>query len=114
MAKGFRGGMGMGMGGNMGQVMAQAQRMQRQIEMAQAEIQEMRFTGTAGGELVKVVVTGKHQIESVEIAKEVVDPDDIEGLQDLIIAATNQALEQIDKTNQERIGAITGGMKMPF
>ena len=90
MAKGFRG--GMGMGGNMSQVMAQAQRMQRQIEMAQAEIQEMRFTGTAGGELVKVTVTGKHQLESVEIAKEVVDPDDIEGLQDL----------------------ITGGMKMPF
>ena len=93
MAKGFRG--GMGMGGNMSQVMAQAQRMQRQIEMAQAEIQEMRFTGTAGGELVKVTVTGKHQLESVEIAKEVVDPDDIEGLQDLIIAAANQALEQI-------------------
>ena len=112
MAKGFRG--GMGMGGNMSQVVAQAQKMQRQIEMAQAEIQEMRFTGTAGGELVKVVVTGKHQVESVEIAKEVVDPDDIEGLQDLIIAAANQALEQIDKINQERIGAITGGMKMPF
>ena len=112
MAKGFRG--GMGMGGNMNQVVAQAQKMQRQIEMAQAEIQEMRFTGTAGGELVKVVVTGKHQLESVEIAKEVVDPEDIEGLQDLIIAAANQALEQIDKTNQERIGAITGGLKMPF
>ena len=112
MAKGFRG--GMGMGGNMNQVVAQAQRMQRQIEMAQAEIQEMRFTGTAGGELVKVVVTGKHQLESVEIAKDVVDPEDIEGLQDLIIAAANQALEQIDKTNQERIGAITGGMKLPF
>jgi len=112
MAKGFRG--GMGMGGNMSQVVAQAQKMQRQIEMAQAEIQEMRFTGTAGGELVKVVVTGKHQVESVEIAKDVVDPDDIEGLQDLIIAACNQALEQIDKINQERIGAITGGMKMPF
>ena len=112
MAKGFRG--GMGMGGNMSQVVAQAQKMQRQIEMAQAEIREMRFTGTAGGELVKVVAGGDHQIFSVEIAKEVVDPDDIEGLQDLIIAACNQALEQIDKTNQERIGAITGGMKMPF
>ena len=112
MAKGFRG--GMGMGGNMNQVVAQAQKMQRQIEMAQAEIQEMRFTGTAGGELVKVVVTGKHQLESVEIAKEVVDPEDIEGLQDLIIAAANQALEQIDKTNQERISSITGGLQLPF
>ena len=112
MAKGFRG--GMGMGGNMSQVVAQAQRMQRQIERAQAEIQAMEFTGTAGGELVKVVVTGKHQVTKIEIAKEVVDPDDIEGLQDLIVAACNQALEQIDKTNQERIGSITGGMKMPF
>ena len=112
MAKGgFR---GMGMGGNMNNMLAQAQRMQRQIEMAQAEIQAMEFTGTAGGELVKVTVTGKHLLKSVEISKDVVDPDDIEGLQDLIIAAANQALAQIDKTNQERIGAITGGMKMPF
>ena len=112
MAKGgFR---GMGMGGNMNNMLAQAQRMQRQIEMAQAEIQQMDFTGTAGGELVKVVVTGKHQLESVEIAKDVVDPDDIEGLQDLIIAAANQALEQIDKTNQERISSITGGLQLPF
>ena len=112
MAKGFRG--GMGMGGNMSQVMAQAQRMQRQIEMAQAEIQEMRFTGTAGGELVKVVVGGDHRLYEVELSKEIVDPEDIEGLQDLIIAAANQALEQIDNTNQERMNAITGGMKMPF
>lgn len=112
MAKGFRG--GMGMGGNMNQVVAQAQKMQRQIELAQAEIREMRFTGTAGGELVKVVAGGDHQIFEVQIAKEVVDPDDIEGLQDLIIAAANQALQQIDQTNQERISAITGGMKMPF
>ncbi|MBR5182661.1 MAG: YbaB/EbfC family nucleoid-associated protein [Clostridiales bacterium] len=112
MAKGgFR---GMGMGGNMNNMLAQAQKMQRQIEMTQAEIQAMDFTGTAGGELVKVVVTGKHLLKSVEIKKEVVDPDDIEGLQDLIIAAANQALEQIDKMNQEKIGAITGGLKMPF
>ena len=108
---GFR---GMGMGGNMNNMLAQAQKMQRQIEMAQAEIQAMEFTGTSGGELVKVTVTGKHLLKSVEISKGVVDPDDIEGLQDLIIAAANQALEQIDKTNQERIGAITGGLKMPF
>ena len=112
MAQGFRG--GMGMGGNMGQVVAQAQKMQRQIEMAQAEIREMEFTGTAGGELVKVVVGGNYKMKSIELSKDIVDPEDIEGLQDLIIAASNQALEQIEKTNQERIGAITGGMKMPF
>ena len=112
MAKGFRG--GMGMGGNMNQVVAQAQKMQRQIELAQAEIREMEFTGTAGGELVKVVVGGNYKMKSIELSKDIVDPEDIEGLQDLIIAASNQALEQIEKTNQERIGAITGGMKMPF
>ncbi len=112
MAKGFRG--GMGMGGNMNQVVAQAQRMQRQIEMAQAEIREMLFTGTAGGELVKVVVGGDHRVKSIELSKDVVDPEDMEGLQDLIIAAANQALEQIDKTNQERINGITGGMNLPF
>ena len=112
MAKGFRG--GMGMGGNMGQVVAQAQKMQRQIEMAQAEIREMEFTGTAGGELVKVVVGGNYKMKSIELSKDIVDPEDIGGLQDLIIAASNQALEQIEKTNQDRIGAITGGMKMPF
>lgn len=112
MAKGFRG--GMGMGGNMNQVVAQAQRMQRQIEMAQAEIREMRFTGTAGGELVKVVVGGDHRVYDVVLSKDIVDPEDLEGLQDLIIAATNQALEQVDQTNQERINGITGGMKMPF
>ena len=92
MAKGFRGGMGMG-GGNINHAVAQAQKMQRQIEIAQAEIREMRFTGTAGGELVKVVVGGDHQLYEVQIAKEVVDPEDIEGLQDIIIAAANQALQ---------------------
>ena len=53
-------------------------------------------------------------MKSIELSKDIIDPEDIEGLQDLIIAASNQALEQIEKTNQERIGAITGGMKMPF
>ena len=67
MAKGFRG--GMGMGGNMSQVMAQAQRMQRQIEMAQAEIQEMRFTGTAGGELVKRVLRSQRMSLILMISK---------------------------------------------
>ena len=112
MAKGgFR---GMGMGGNMNNMLAQAQKAQRQIEMTQAEIQAMEFTGTAGGELVKVKVTGKYHVESIEIAKEIVDPDDIEGLQDLIIAAANQALEQIEATNKEKMGAITSNLRLPF
>ena len=82
MAKGFRG--GMGMGGNMSQVMAQAQRMQRQIEMAQAEIQEMRFTGTAGGELVKVTDGPFKGVEG-RVAR-------VSGQQRVVIALTNIGL----------------------
>ena len=108
MAKGFRG--GMGMGGNMNQVVAQAQRMQRQIELAQAEIQQMEFTGTAGGELVKVVVTGEHKLVKVELAKEIVDPEDIETLQDSIVAALNEAMAKADEASAALMGKMTGGL----
>ena len=91
MAKGFRG--GMGMGGNMNRVVAQAQKAQRQIELAQAEIREMRFTGTAGGELVKVVVGGDHQLYEVQIAKEVVDPDEEEEIYDYFKNADNDDIK---------------------
>ena len=66
--------------------------------------------------MVKVVVNGDHKFLEMHIAKEVVDPEDVEGLQDLILAALNHAMQQIDQTNQERINAITGGMnmKLPF
>ena len=113
MAKrgGFPGG---GMPGNYANLMKQAQRMQRQMEESQKELETKEFIGTAGGGAVEAKVNGSKEILGVRLDPEIVDPEDIEGLQDLIIAATNQALEQIDKTNQERIGAITGGMKMPF
>ncbi|MCH4153674.1 MAG: YbaB/EbfC family nucleoid-associated protein [Mageeibacillus sp.] len=101
-------------GGNMGNLMAQAQKMQRQIELAQAEIKELRVTGTAGGGVVKATVGGDHKVYNIEIAREAIDPEDPEGLSDLIVAAVNQASEELEKVSNERMTAITGGVKMPF
>jgi len=111
MAKGFR---GMGGMGNMGNIMAQAQKMQKDMEIAQQEIQMLRIEGTAGGGLVKLTLGGDHRIYGLEIAKEVIDPDDAEGLADLITAAYNQASEQIDEQSAARMSKATGGMKLPF
>lgn len=116
MAKGgFRGGMGnLGGMGNMGNLMAQAQKMQKQIEVAQNEIKEMRIEGTAGGGMVKVILGGDHKVYNLEIAKDVIDPEDSEGLADLITAALNQAAEQLEKESSDKMNAITGGVRMPF
>ena len=109
MAK--RGGFpGMGMPGNMNNLMKQAQKMQRQMEEAQKEIEEMEVTATAGGGAVEVTVSGKHEVTKVKLAEEVVDPDDIEMLEDLIMAATNEALRKVEETSQQNMSKITGGL----
>lgn len=115
MAKGFRGMPG-GFGGmgNMGNLMAQAQKMQRDMEQAQAEIALLRVEGTAGGGLVKLTLGGDHKIYGLEIAKDVIDPDDAEGLSDLITAAYNQANESIEEQAAALMNKATGGMKLPF
>jgi len=111
MAKGgFRG----GMPGGMGNLMAQAQKMQRQLEEAQNEIKLMRITGTAGGEQVKLTLGGDHKIYGLEISPEVIDPEDPELLADLVMAAYNQANEQLEAVTEEKMGKVTGGVKMPF
>ena len=92
-----------GMPGNMNNLMKQAQRMQRQMEEMQKEMETMEFEGTAGGEAVKVVVTGKKQMVSVELEPEVVDPDDIEMLQDLIVAATNELFGRLKNIRASRL-----------
>lgn len=102
-----------GMPGNMNNLMKQAQRMQRQMEEMQKEMETMEFEGTAGGEAVKVVVTGKKQMVSVELKPEVVDPDDIEMLQDLIVAATNEALRKVEELQGKQISGISGGINIP-
>ena len=109
MAKrgGFPGG---AMPGNMNNLMKQAQRMQRQMEEAQKELEEKEVTAAAGGGAVEVTVSGKHEVTKIKLSEEVVDPDDIEMLEDLIMAATNEALRQIEELSQASMAKITGGL----
>ncbi|MBD5464710.1 MAG: YbaB/EbfC family nucleoid-associated protein [Lachnospiraceae bacterium] len=109
MAKrgGFPGG---GMPGNMNNLMKQAQRMQRQMEESQKELEEKEFTGKAGGGVVEVTVTGKKEVTKVKLDKEAVDPDDTEMLEDLIMAATNEALRLAEEASAEAMSKMTGGM----
>ena len=108
MAK--RGGFPGGMPGNMNNLMKQAQRMQRQLEEAQKELEEKEVTATAGGGAVEVTVSGKHEVTKIKLSEEVVDPDDIEMLEDLIMAATNEAFRKLDEESQSSMAKITGGM----
>ena len=108
MAK--RGGFPGGMPGNMNNLMKQAQRMQRQMEEQQAELENKEFSATAGGGAVEVTVSGKHEVTKIKLSEEVVDPDDIEMLEDLIMAATNEAFRKLDEESQSSMAKITGGM----
>ena len=108
MAK--RGGFPGGMPGNMNTLMNQAQRMQRQMEEAQKELEEKEVTAAAGGGAVEVTVSGKHEVTKIKLSEEVVDPDDIEMLEDLIMAATNEAFRKLDEESQSSMAKITGGM----
>ena len=110
MAKrgGFPG--GMGMPGNMNNRMKQAQRMQRQMEEGQKELETKEFSAKAGGGAVEVVVTGKKELVKVTLSEEAVDPEDIETLQDMIMAAANEALRQAEEANNELMGKMTGGL----
>lgn len=104
---GFPGG---AMPGNMNNLMKQAQRMQRQMEEKQKELEDKEWEAAAGGGAVTVKVSGKKEITSITLAKEVVDPDDIEMLQDLIIAAANEALRKVDEEQSEMYGSLAGGL----
>ena len=109
MAKrgGFPGG---AMPGNMSNLMKQAQRMQRQMEEGQKELETKEFTAAAGGGAVEVTVSGKKEVLKVTLSEVVVDPDDIEMLQDLIVAAANEALRKADEASSELMGKMTGGL----
>ena len=105
-----------GMGGgpqNMNAMVKQAQKMQEQILKLQEDIEQREFTSTSGGGAVEVVVTGRKELKSINIKPEVVDKDDIEMLQDLIISAVNEAVKQVEDTNEKEMGAITGGVSFP-
>ncbi|PPA68411.1 YbaB/EbfC family nucleoid-associated protein [Jeotgalibacillus proteolyticus] len=99
--------------GNMQGMMKQMQKMQKQMAQAQEELGEKRLTGTAGGGMVTVTVSGHKQVLEVNIKEEVVDPDDIEMLQDLVLAATNEALKLADELTNSTMGQFTKGMNLP-
>lgn len=104
----MRGGMG-----NMNNMMKQVQKMQKQMEEAQAELNVRTFVGTAGGGMVTVTANGLKQIVEVIIKEDVVDPEDIEMLQDLVLTATNDALKQIEAETSKTMGQFTKGMNIP-
>ncbi len=110
MAKrgGFPG--GMGMPGNMNNLMKQAQKMQKQMEENQKALEEKSYTAAAGGGAVEVTISGKKEVTGVKLAEEVVDPDDIEMLQDLIMAAVNEALRKADADSAAMMSKLTGGL----
>jgi nucleoid-associated protein EbfC len=99
--------------GNMGNMMKQMQKMQKKMMQAQDELFEMVFEASAGGGMVTVKANGKKEILDVEIKEEVVDPDDIDMLQDLILAATNDVLKQVDDKTNATMGQFTKGLNMP-
>ena len=111
-----RGGFPGGMPGNMNNLMKQAQKMQKQMEEAQKQLEESEVTATAGGGAVEVTISGKKEVTKVKLSEEVVDPDDIEMLEDLIMAATNEALRKIEEATQLSQAKITGGLggNLPF
>jgi hypothetical protein len=99
--------------GGLGNMMKQVQQMQAKMEKMQAELEEMEIEGTSGGGMIKVVVNGKQDVISLTIDPEVVDKDDVEMLQDLIIAAISQAKEKAAEIQSERMSGLTGGMNIP-
>ncbi len=105
-----RGGYTGGMPGNMNNLMKQAQKMQKQMEESQKTLEEQEYTAKAGGGAVEVTVSGKKEVTKVTIAEEAVDPDDVEMLEDMIMAAVNEALRAADEASSAEMSKLTGGL----
>lgn len=97
-------------GGNMAGLMKQAQKMQAQMAAVQEELKELTVTSSAGGGMVKVTMTGDYRLTDVSIDPAAIDPDDVEMLQDTIVAAVNDAMKQAQELSEQKMGAITGGL----
>ena len=102
-----------GMGGNMQQLARQAQKLQQQMMKVQEEVEAREFTASAGGGAVSVTVNGKKEVLSLAIKPEAVDPDDVEMLQDMVLAAVNEAQREAGETVEREMGKLTGGMGIP-
>ena len=98
------------MPGSMNNMLKQAQRMQRQMEETSKELEGKEYTAQAGGGAVSVTVTGKKELKTVTISTEAVDPDDVETLQDMIVAAANEAMKQAEEDSKESMSRFTGGL----
>lgn len=98
---------------DMKKMMKQAQRMQAELAKAQDEIKDLTFEATVGGGMVKAVAAGDMSIESIVIDKDAVDPDDVDMLQDMVLAAVNEALRGVSDLSSQRLNAATGGMSIP-
>lgn len=103
-----------GMGGGQMNMMKKIQEMQAQLEQKQAEIEASEFTASSGGGAVEVTVSGAHEVKDIKLQPDVVDPDDIEMLSDLIIAATNEAMRKADDAMEQAMNAAKGGLNLPF
>ena len=102
-----------GMSGGMGGLMSQVQKLQEEMAKAQEALGQEEITVSAGGGAITVVITGHREFRSITIKQEVVDPQDVEMLQDLLLAVVNDAVEQAKKLEDDRMGALTGGMGLP-
>lgn len=99
--------------GNMNQMIRKAQQVQELMAEKQAELETREFTATVGGGVVEVTITGNKQIKSMTIDPDVVDPEDVEMLQDLVMAAVNEAYRQVEETSEAEMEEITGGLSLP-
>ncbi len=105
---------GMGGGpGNMQSMIRQAQKMQEQMAALQEELDAREYEIAAGGGAVKVKINGKKEILTIDLDPDIVDPDDIESLQDVLVAAVNEAIRKVEQTNADEMGKVTGGMSLP-
>ncbi|MBQ7225251.1 MAG: YbaB/EbfC family nucleoid-associated protein [Clostridia bacterium] len=96
-------------GPSMNEMLRQAQKMQEDMQTKQAELEEREYEVSAGGGVVKVKINGRREVLNIDIAEEIVDPDDIETLSDILVAAVNEAIKKVDSTSNEEMGKITGG-----
>ena len=111
MAKGgFR---GMPGGMNQAAMMKQAQKMQENIEAKKAELEAKEYVVTSGGGMVEITMTGKHEVKAIGINPEVVDPEDVEMLEDMLVAALNEVTRQIDEEAERELDSVTGGLNIP-
>lgn len=115
MAKGYgRRGGGMGGMGNMSSMLQQAQKLQQEMQKTQQELREKEYTASSGGGMVTAVVTGSHELKRLTIDPEAVDPEDVEMLQDMVMAAVNEAIRAADAEMGDAMQQLSGGFKMSF